>query len=57
LAGGLYKFYATPDENINAAPTTVLLVKFKQQANPILSIHNYTLIVINRNDKNKQHTL
>jgi hypothetical protein len=26
------------------------LVKYKQLANPILSIHNYTLLVISRND-------
>jgi hypothetical protein len=32
---------------------SLLLEQYKQQANPILSVHNYTLIVISRNDKNK----
>jgi hypothetical protein len=27
---------------------------FKQQANPLLSVHNYTPLVISGNDKNKQ---
>jgi hypothetical protein len=40
----------------NTAPTT-LLVQYKQHANPLLSMHNYTLLVINGNDKNKQLTL
>jgi hypothetical protein len=35
----------------------LLLVQYKQQANSILSIHNYTTLVISRNDKNKQLTL
>jgi hypothetical protein len=30
---------------------------YKQQANPILSVKNYTPLVIRRNDKNKQLTL
>ncbi len=35
------------------------LVQYKQQANPLLSMHNYTLLVnvIRMNDKNKQLTL
>ncbi len=32
----------------------LLLVQYKQQANPILSVHSYTPLVISRNDKNKQ---
>jgi hypothetical protein len=32
-------------------------VQYKQQANPLLSIHSYTPLVISRNDKNKQLTL
>jgi hypothetical protein len=34
-----------------------LLVQCKQQANPLLLMHNYTPPVISRNDKNKQLTL
>jgi hypothetical protein len=37
----------------NTAPT----VQYKQQANPLLSINNYTPLVISGNDKNKQLTL
>jgi hypothetical protein len=43
-------FTPTPEETTNAAPTTLI-------ANPILLIHNYTPLVISRNDKNKQLTL
>jgi hypothetical protein len=35
-----------------------LLVQYKQQGNPLLSMHNYTPHVISgKNDKNKQLTL
>jgi hypothetical protein len=34
-----------------------LLVQYKQQANPLLAMHNYNPILINWNDKNKQLTL
>jgi hypothetical protein len=34
-----------------------LLVQYKQQANPLLSMHNYTPLVISGNDKNKKLTL
>jgi hypothetical protein len=34
-----------------------LLVQYKQQANPLLSMHNYTPLFISRNDKNRQLTL
>ncbi len=33
------------------------LVQYKHQANPLLSMNNYTPLVISRNDKNKQLTL
>jgi hypothetical protein len=41
----------------NTAPT--ILMKYKHQANSLLSMNNYTplLLVISRNDKNKQLTL
>jgi hypothetical protein len=39
----------------NTAPTTPM--QYKQHANPLLSMHNYTLLVIGENDKNKQLTL
>jgi hypothetical protein len=34
-----------------------LLLQYKQQANPLLSMNNYTPLVISRNDKNNQLTL
>ncbi len=34
-----------------------LLVQYKQQANPLLSMNNHTPPVIRENDKNKQLTL
>jgi hypothetical protein len=34
-----------------------LLVQYKQQANPLLSMHSYTPLVISGNDKNDQLTL
>ncbi len=34
-----------------------LLVQYKQQANPLLSMNNYTPLVISRDDKIKQLTL
>jgi hypothetical protein len=33
-----------------------LLVEYKQQANLLLSVHNYTPLMISGNDKNKQIT-
>jgi hypothetical protein len=33
------------------------LVQYKQQVNRLLSMHNYTPLVISENDKNKQLTL
>jgi hypothetical protein len=32
-------------------------VQYKQQANPLLSMHNYTPLVNRGNDKNKQQIL
>ncbi len=56
LAGGLCKFYANAG---GTRPTQrkLLLVQYKQQANPLLSLRNYTPPVISRNDKNKQLTI
>jgi hypothetical protein len=55
LAGGLCTFYANAG---GKQPTQrqLPLVQYKQQAHPLLSIHNYTPL-ISRNDKNKQLTL
>jgi hypothetical protein len=56
LAGGLCKFYTNARENrpIQRQP---LLVQYMQQANPLLLMHNYTPLVMSRNEKNKQLTL
>jgi hypothetical protein len=35
----------------------LLLMQYKEQANPLSSTHSYTPLVISRNDKNKQLTL
>jgi hypothetical protein len=35
----------------------LLLVQYKHQANPLLSMNNYPPLVISRNEKNKQLTL
>jgi hypothetical protein len=50
LGGGLCKFFANVGEKrpIQRQP---LLVQYKQQANPLLSTHNYTPLVISGNDK------
>jgi hypothetical protein len=55
LAGGLCKFYANAGrkQQIHRQP---LSVQYKQQANPLLSMHKYTPIVISGNEKNKQLT-
>jgi hypothetical protein len=39
----------------NAGPTT--LIAGQQQANPLLSVNNYTPLMISENDKNMQLTL
>jgi hypothetical protein len=56
LAGGLCKFYvnAGGKRPIQRQP---LLVQYKQQANPLLSMNNYNPLMISGNDKNKQLTL
>ncbi len=50
--GGLCKFYA----NVGGKRQP-LLVQYKQQANPPLSMNNYTPLVISRKNKNKQLSL
>jgi hypothetical protein len=42
----------TPEENDQYSANH--LVQYKQQANPLLPMNNYTLLVICRNVKNKQ---
>ncbi len=55
MDGGLCTFYANAGgKQPITAPTTLSAIK--QQANPLLSIHNYNPL-ISRNDKNKQLTL
>jgi hypothetical protein len=44
LAGGLCKFYANVGGK-QPMQRQLLLVQYKQQANPLLSIHNYTPLV------------
>ncbi len=56
LAGGLCKFYANA-RGKQPIQSQLILVQYKQQANPLLSIHNNTPLLISRNDKNKQITL
>jgi hypothetical protein len=41
----------------NTSPTTLTVLQYKQQANPLLTMHRYTPLVISGNDKNKQLTL
>jgi hypothetical protein len=53
LAGG---FYANAGGK-RPIQRQLLLVQYKQQANPLLSMLNYTPLVISSNDKNKQQTL
>jgi hypothetical protein len=56
LAGGLCKFNANTGGKhpIQHQP---LLVQYKHQANPLLSMHNYTPLVIIWSDKNMKLTL
>jgi hypothetical protein len=56
LTGDLRIFYANAGGKrpIQRQP---LLVQYKQQANPLLSMNNYTPLMISGNDKNKQLTL
>jgi hypothetical protein len=55
LAGGLFKFYANAGGK-QQIQQQLLLVQYKEQANPLLSVNNYTPLVISKNDKNKQPT-
>ncbi len=50
LTGGLCKFYANAERK-QPIQRQLLLVQYRQQANPLVSIHNYTPLVISRNDK------
>ncbi len=56
LAGGLCKFYANEGGKrpIQRQP---LFVQYKQQANPLLSMKNYTSLVISGSDQNMPQTL
>jgi hypothetical protein len=56
LAGGLCKFYAIAGLKL-LIQRQPLLEQYKQQANPLLSKHNYTPLVISGKDKNKRLTL
>jgi hypothetical protein len=54
LAGDCANFTPTPEEKTTSTvQRQPLLVQNMQQANQILSMHNYTPLVISRNDKNK----
>jgi hypothetical protein len=55
MAGGMCKFYANAVGQ-QQIQHQLLLVQYKQQANPILSMKKYTPLVISRNDKYKQLT-
>jgi hypothetical protein len=46
----------TLEENDQYMQRQPLLVQYKQQANPLLLMHNYTPLLISRNFKNKQIT-
>jgi hypothetical protein len=50
LAGGLCKFYAK-DRGKRPIQRQPLLVQYKQQANPILLMHNYTPLLNSGNEK------
>jgi hypothetical protein len=56
LAGGLYKIYASAGGK-QPIQRQLLLVHYKHQANPLLSMKNYPPLEVSRNDKNKQLTL
>ncbi len=50
-------FTPTQERNDQQYSANPLLVQYKQQANPLLSMNNYTSLVISWKDKNKQLTL
>jgi hypothetical protein len=57
LAEGLCKFYSNAGGK-QPIQRQLLLVQYKQQANPLFSMHNYAPLVISGIDKkNKQLTL
>jgi hypothetical protein len=56
LAGGLCKLYANAGGK-QQIQRQLLLVQYKQQANPHLSMNNYNPFVPSGNYKNKQLTL
>jgi hypothetical protein len=56
LAGGLCKFYAN-NGGKRPKQRQPLLVLYWQPINPLLSMNNYTPLVISGNDKNKQLTI
>jgi hypothetical protein len=56
LTGGLCKLFANAGGQ-RQIQRQLLLVQYKQQANPLISMNNITLLVISRNDRNKQLTL
>jgi hypothetical protein len=56
LARGLCKYFANAGGK-QLIQCQLLVAQYKQQANPLLSMLNYTLLVISRNDKNKQLTI
>jgi hypothetical protein len=56
LAGGLYKFYVNAGGK-QQVQRQLLLVQYKQQVNPLLSMNKDTPLVISRIDKNKQLTI
>jgi hypothetical protein len=56
LTGGLCKFYTNAGRK-QQIERRLLLVQYKQQANPLLSMNTYTTLVIRRKDKNKQLTI
>jgi hypothetical protein len=47
LAGEVCKFYANAGGK-QPIPRQLLLVQYKQQVNPLLSIYNYTPLLISR---------
>jgi hypothetical protein len=56
LACGLCKFKASTGEK-QQIQRQLLLIQYKQQANSLLSMNNYTPLEISRNNENKQLTL
>jgi hypothetical protein len=56
FSSGLCKFYANAGGK-QPIQRKLLLVQYKQQANLLFLIHNYSPLVINKNDKNKQLTI